>query len=312
MSGKKIITVAGAGGVVGKHLIAQARKQGFRLRALSRRLDPGLSKDVEVFEWHPHDGAVQQSIVEALEGASIVANLAGASIGNGKLDADAKEKILKSRIDATNALGSAFEQCKNPPRVWLQASAVGYYGDTGERTVTEQSAAASDWFLADVCKQWEAQARHVEEAHRETLRMVIGRIGIVLAEDAPAWNKMLLPIKLGVGGKLGSGKQWYPWIDADDLARAFLFLAEREQSEGIYNLTAAQPVRQKDLAKQTARKIRRPAIFPAPAFALRALLGETADALVLASCKALPTRLLESGFVFEQPDIESELAKFFG
>ena len=190
------------------------------------------------------------------------------------------------------------------PPVWLQGSATGYYGDAGERELTEAAPSAEDFFLAEVCQAWESAAKDANGA-----RLMISRIGLVLAKDAPAWQKMLLPIKLFVGGRFGDGEQWYPWVDADDFASAMLFLIEHEASGGVYNLTAPEPVRQIDLVERTARRLGRPAIFPTPAPLLRLAVGEVADALLLPSAKAVPAKLQEEGFIFAHPQIESELDK---
>ena len=155
-----------------------------------------------------------------------------------------------------------------------------------------------------MCKAWESAARDANGA-----RLVISRTGLVLAKDAPAWQKMLLPIKLFVGGRFGDGEQWYPWIDADDLANAMLFLIENNESRGAYNLTAPEPVRQIDLVERAARRLGRPAIFPTPAPLLRLAIGEVADALLLPSAKAVPIKLQEDGFTFQHAHIESELDK---
>lgn len=305
-SRRTIITIAGATGVVGRHLVRAAHERGYQVRILTRGASGEALAGTAPFIWSPTDGAVQASTVQALEGADVVVNLAGASLA-GRLTKARKQRILQSRLDATHALVQAHRQCHNPPAVWVQASAIGYYGDCGEQSVTEQHPAASNWFLADVCQQWERAAMHVLDDPRMKVRLIIGRIGLVLAKDAPAWRLMLLPIKLGVGGALSDGKQWYAWIDADDLANGLLFLANKADATGVYNLTAPEPVRQGDLARKVARRLRRPSVLPAPAFVLRAALGEAADALLLASCKALPTNLLSENFSYTYDTVEAEL-----
>ena len=297
--------IAGATGVVGKHLIPKLLEQKHKVVVLSRRANPSLPAGVESAVWRsdPNDSQAQTELQKHIEGTDVLVNLAGSSVAQGRLTPKVKASILNSRLNATRALTQALEQCLHPPKVWLQASAIGYYGDTGDADITEESPMATDWFLADVCKEWEAAAKAVENK----TRLIIMRIGLVLAKDAPAWQKMILPVRMGAGGPLGSGRQYYAWIDADDLARAAIHLVNKPNAKGVYNFTAPEPVRQIELVKKAAKRLGRPAVLPAPSFALRMILGETADALLLASCKALPTRLLESGFQFKQPDIDSEL-----
>ncbi len=310
------LVVAGATGVVGRHLVAHARRAGLAVRALSRgRTAPGLPADVAVFPWDPAaiargDAAAAAAAAPALDGARVVVNLAGASLGEGRLDAAHKRRVLESRLDATRALGVTRARCARPPAVWLQASAVGYYGDRGEAEVGEDAPAGAD-FLADVCARWEAAAREAV-AGDAAVRLVVCRIGLVLAPDAPAWRKLIGPIRWGVGGRLGPGTQWWAWIHADDLARALLLLAARDDAAGAFNLTAPEPVRQADLVDEAATLLHRPALFPVPAFALRIATGEVADALLLPSCRAVPRRLLALGFAFERPGVGRALVDLLG
>ncbi len=294
------VVIAGGSGVVGKHLVARLRAENHSVTLLSR------SDGGDAVRWSPNeavsgDQAAIAAISSALDGADAVVNLAGASLGEGRLDAKQKEKILNSRLDATNALAKAHFRCSKPPPIWLQASAIGYYGNAGQAVVDESAPAGRD-FLSDVCLRWEATARTVESR----CRLIIARIGFVLAQDAPAWKRMRLPISLGVGGPLGSGEQWVAWIDADDLAAAMLFLISHEKARGVFNVTAPEPVRQGDIVRLVAHELHRPAFIPTPAFALRLLLGEAADLLILSSCRAVPSRLTELGFVFAQRRMADE------
>lgn len=313
MSSNGTLVIAGATGVVGRHLAARAQAEGRAVRVLSRggRSLPGA----EVRRWDPAAGArgdevAVNELAAALDGAAAVVNLAGASIAEGRLGRAHRERVLGSRVEATRALVRARARCGAPPPVWLQASATGLYGDTGETDVTEASPAGR-MFLSEVCLRWEEAAREVL-AQPTPPRLVVLRLGIVFAKDAPAWEKMLLPIKLGAGGPLGSGRQWWAWIDADDLARAALFLLAREDASGAFNLTSPEPVRQRDLVAQAALLLHRPALLPAPAFALRLALGAVADELLLPSCRALPARLGELGFAFERGRVGQELVHLLG
>jgi uncharacterized protein (TIGR01777 family) len=311
------MTIAGASGVVGRHVVALACERGWAVRVLTRDASQkGRWADgVERVEWHPTeavddtDSGANDAVVEALEGSHLLVNLAGASIASGRLNADHRARMRSSRLGATGTLVRAYERASSPPVCWFQASAVGYYGDAGERTC-EESDPPGDLFLSQLCVEWEAAAAQINEgSDPDRYRLVVGRIGLVLAADAPAWQKMLKPIRFGLGGRLGSGTQWYPWIDADDLARAVLHLHQDPGAVGPFNLTAPQPVRQVELAKMTAERLGKKAFLPTPAFVLRLALGKAADELVLPSCKALPGRLLDTGFAFRRETFDEELDK---
>lgn len=302
------MTIAGASGIVGSSLIAHARQHNFRFRVLSRRAtQENVSTDIELFQWSPGTQESEPNTTAALEGARIIVNLAGASIAHGRLSTARKKTLLQSRLDATSALVKAYQACTNPPDVWIQASAIGYYGDRGEEEVTEESDAAKNWFLADLCQQWESAARQITLTSGKTPRLIIARIGLVLAKEAPAWRAMLLPFRLGVGGKLGNGQQWYSWIDAEDLASAMLHLAHDPTAHGIYNFTAPEPIQQVQLSHLVSKQLHRPALVRVPKLVLRAVLGEAADSLVLASCKVRPLRLLSAEFSVKYPTLRDAL-----
>ena len=303
------LVIAGASGVVGRHLVSAAQKR-YDITVLTRTVDGGEPAGTRAVAWNPRalrdgDNAALEALSEELENAYAVVNLAGASIGNGRLDAEHRARVLNSRVDSTETLVTAFEGTINRPEVWFQASATGYYGDRGNEVLTETSGPQDDFFLAEVVKRWEDATLPI----LDDTRLLIGRLGLVLATDADAWQRMLLPIKMFVGGPLGSGQQWYSWIDADDLARGVLHLLEFGEARGVYNFTVPEPVRQADLASKAAAKLNRPDFVSTPAFALKLALGGVADALLLPSAKVMPERLLETGFEFEHGDIDSELDK---
>lgn len=306
-----LMVIAGASGVVGRHLVERASAEGYRVRVLVRENSRRIFGDrVGYAAWDPAKaGAAYPSYVErlrvALEGADVLVNLAGASLAEGRLGPELRKRVLKSRLDATGALVMATGLCEDKPRVWLQASAIGYYGDTGE-TEADEDAPRGGLLLSEVCAKWENAVRPLFEM-KPPPRIVILRIGLVLAKDAPGWIKMAQPIRWGVGGPFGSGRQWYSWIDADDLAGVFLHAAKNHRCLGVYNATAPEPVRQIDLVRRAAAMLLRPAVMPAPAFALRAVLGGLADELLLPSCNAPPKRLAAESFAFRRPDIESQL-----
>ena len=305
------LVIAGAGGVVGRHLVTAATER-YDITVLTRSVDGDEPAGTTAVAWNPkaakeNDEKTLDKLAEVLDGAHAVVNLAGASIDDGRMDEAHKRRVLESRVDSTNTLVAAFERATNPPPTWFNASAVGYYGSRGDEILTEDSAPQDSFFLSKVSQAWEDAARQVGDK----TRLTIGRFGLVLANDAPAWKQFRLPIELFVGGPLGDGKQWYAWIDADDLARGVLFLLESESAEGVHNFTAPEPVRQLTMTRKAAAKMGRPAVVPAPAFALQLILGGLADALLLPSARALPTRLEEAGFTFNQPTIDAEMDKLF-
>lgn len=311
-SSKPQLIIAGASGVVGRHLVSAA-KDRYDITVLTRKVEGDEPAGTTAVPWNPRaaredDETELTRLAGMLSGANAVINLAGYSISGGRLDEPHKAKVLNSRLDSTNTLVGAFERAVEPPPVWFQASAVGYYGDRGNEELTEAAEPQDGYFLSEVSRHWE----NATEPVRDKTRVLIGRLGVVLAKDAEAWQRMVTPIKLFVGGPLGNGQQWFSWIDADDLASAILYLLEDSAARGVYNLTAPEPVRQLDLAKAAARQLGRPAFVPVPAFALRLALGGVADALLLSSAKVLPERLKETGFAFRNPDITSEMQKLLG
>lgn len=317
MVGTRVSTlvIAGASGVVGRALTAAAAAAGRTVRLLSLREAPPGAAGPSVVRWHPEAAAAGNetalnAVVRAVDGAAAVVNLAGASIGDGSLNAAHRARVLQSRLDATTALVRAFAAAANPPAALVNASAVGYYGDRGDERLTEASAPGRG-FLSDVCVRWE-EAAHAARDLPNAPRLAIARLGLVLAPDADAWRRMLGPIRWGVGGALGSGLQWWSWIAAQDAAAALLRFAFDAESAGVYNVVAPAPVRQIDLTRAAARALGRPAVLPAPAFALRLALGEVADALLLPSQYVLPARLTADGFVWREPDIASFVPRLVG
>lgn len=303
------MVIAGAGGVVGRALVRAAANR-YELVVLTRG-DTTLPGTRSV-RWNPSaaadgDEAALTALARELDGAAALVNLAGSSIAAGRLDEAHVRRVRESRERAGATLVAAAQRADAPPPVWFQASGIDIYGDGGERVLDETTSVDGDGPIQVVGRAWEASA----DPASAFARVILGRIGVVLAPDAEAWTKLLLPIRLFVGGPLGSGRQWFPWIEADDLARAILFLIEDERAEGPYNLVA-EPVRQIELTRLAARALRRPAIVPAPAFALRIALGRVADVLLLTSKRAVPARLREAGFTFEAPTAEAAVAKLLG
>jgi uncharacterized protein (TIGR01777 family) len=231
-------------------------------------------------------------------------NLAGASIADGRWSKQRKELLRASRIDTTRALVNALAKMNARPSVLVSASAIGIYGDRGDEMLTEDSKPGTD-FLAGVAQQWEAEALKAEALG---IRVVLARFGIILAREGGALPKMLTPFKLGVGGRLGSGKQWMSWVTLDDAVGILRVAVENNSARGAINFVAPRPVQNVEFTKVLAKALHRPALFPAPAFALRLAVGEMADALLLSSQRVVPRALEKLGYRFLQPDLTMALA----
>ncbi len=301
------ILVSGSTGFLGTALIEALQGQG---HAIARLLRPGTAQKnaagtgAQDIAWDPVAG---QFGAAAAGGADALIHLAGASIADGRWNASRKQLLRTSRIDATRQLIAALAKMQRPPRVIVAASAIGYYGNRGDETLTEASAPGSD-FLAELCRGWEAEtARAVEFG----ARVVSLRFGIILAAHGGALPRMALPIKLGAGGRLGDGRQWMSWVALAEVMGIVQFALASESLSGAVNVVAPNPVRNSEFTSVLAKTLHRPAIFPAPAFALRLALGEMADSLLLVSQKVSPSKLAESGYRFKQPDLAGALAEIF-
>jgi uncharacterized protein (TIGR01777 family) len=305
--GSEPVLVSGATGLVGARFCEAWAADAGPVRALTRNAkaaEKRLRGDVAWVEW---DGIEPPEA--ALAECSAVVHLAGEPVFAGRLDAARRRRIRNSRIDSTEALVRKLAglPAAQRPRSLVCASAVGYYGDRGDEELPETAAAGSG-FLADVCRDWEAAARGAE-AHG--VRVVRLRIGIVLAREGGALPRMALPFRAGVGGRLGSGHQWFPWIQLDDLVALLRTVLEDGGIEGAVNATAPNPVRNSELTRSLGRVLHRPALVPVPAFALRLALGELAEE-VLGSRRVLPERALAGGFAFAHPQLEAALRHELG
>ncbi|MGB9333614.1 MAG: TIGR01777 family oxidoreductase [Candidatus Acidiferrales bacterium] len=296
------ILMTGASGLVGTALATELRVAG---ATVSRFVRPGAPAAAGDVAWNPETAEMN---LAAAEGADVVVNLAGASIGGGRWTARRKVLLRSSRVDLTERLVAGLGRLKKPPSILVSASAIGYYGDRGEEPLTEASASGKD-FLATISRDWEAAAMKAEQFG---MRTVIARFGIVLAKNGGALPQMLTPFKMGVGGRIGSGKQWMSWVALDDAVGAIRLAIGDGAVRGPLNVVAPNPVRNADFTRVLARVLRRPAIFPAPAFALRLMLGEMADALLLSSQRVVPQELSERGFRFQYADLESALRRALG
>jgi uncharacterized protein (TIGR01777 family) len=293
------IAIAGSSGLIGSALVRVLRSAGDgHAHEVLRLVRSPVSADDEV-SWDPDAGRGPDPA--ALAGVDAVIHLAGVGVGDHRWSDDYKTRILQSRLTSTTLLATAMVSLDPLPSVFLSGSAVGYYGDTGDREVEETSAAGTD-FLAGVCTQWEAATAPAADAGIRTVRL---RTGIVLSTKGGALGKVLPLFRAGLGGKLGSGKQYLSWIARPDHIAAMQFLLEADIS-GPANLTAPNPVTNRDYTKAVAAAVHRPALFPAPAPALRLALGGFAESVVTGQ-RVMPKRLLDAGFEFGYPEVGQAL-----
>jgi uncharacterized protein (TIGR01777 family) len=290
------IAISGASGFLGSRLATALRKQQHEVLALVRH-PPGGGE----VGWDPELGSIE---AEKLRGVDAVINLAGENIAT-RWTPEARRKILDSRVKGTGLLATALARLTPRPTLFLSVSAVGYYGDRGDDLLTERSGPGTG-FLADVTQAWEAAA---EPARAAGIRVVHPRMGMILDRQGGALAKMLPPFKLGVGGKLGTGKQWMSWVALDDVIAAMhRFLAD-ESLDGPYNIAAPEPVRNREFTRALARELHRPALFTVPRAALHVIYGkEMPDEVLLASAKVIPERLIGAGFAFGYPSIRATFA----
>lgn len=299
------VLISGVTGFIGGRMAEVFTTAGHEVWGLSR--DPEAARKkvpqlTEAFAWNP---VAQQPPAGSLAGVGAVVHLAGEPV-NGRWTEKKKQRIEDSRVIGTRNLVKAFESAKRPP-VLVSSSAIGYYGDRGDQELTEEARPGHD-FLADLSKKWEAEA---ERAGQLGVRVVRVRTGIVLASGGGALQAMLPPFKMGVGGPMGSGKQWWSWIHRDDLVAIYRRAVEEDSMTGPYNGTAPAPLRQKEFARVLGKVLHRPAFMPTPAFALKLLLGGF-SAELLGSKKVLPAKLQQQGFEFAHPELEGALREALG
>lgn len=299
------IVVAGGSGFIGSALTRVLLADGHTLTVLTRRPDQArLPAGAQALGWNLDS---PQGWGQVIERADAVVNLVGENLGGGLWTAQRKKRILESRVRAGAVLRAAIEQARQRPAVLVQASGIGHYGFSGDTPVTEASPAGSD-FLAQVTVAWEESTRAVEGLG---VRRVVMRNALVLHAREGVFPLVLLPFRLFVGGPVGSGRQWFPWIHLDDEVQGILHLIKNENTSGAYDFAAPDAVTNAQLGKTIARVMRRPYYFPVPAFAMRAVLGELST-LVLEGQRAYPTRLLESGYHFRFPTLEGALRDLLG
>jgi uncharacterized protein (TIGR01777 family) len=296
------IIISGASGLVGTALTNVLRAEGDTVKHLVRT--PGKASspdDAEDIHWDPTSAHMD---VPALEGADAVVHLSGASVAGGRWTQARKQVLRSSRLDTTRILVDSLARLNRKPGVFICASAVGYYGNRGDEILTESSASGTD-FLALLARDWEGEAIRAQTS--SGIRTVILRFGVILSADGGALQQMVAPFKWGVGGPLGTGQQWLSWIALDDVTRIIRLAIANQQMSGPVNVVSPNPERNTDFARTLGKILHRPAILPAPAFALRLALGEMADAVLLASQRAQPQKLLAADYQFRHPQLEEAL-----
>ena len=291
------ILISGSHGLVGKALISELTKNGHEIVSLVRHASEGTSE----IEWHPNQGSIDS---ERVGGFDVVVHLAGESIASGRWTDEKKRKIRESRVMGTTLLSQSLARSSKPPAVFISASAIGYYGNRGDELLNEKSAPGND-FLAEVCVAWE---RATGEAEARGVRTVHTRFGIILDQEGGALAKMLTPFRMGVGGRIGDGKQWMSWIALVDVIQGLQFVIEHNSITGPVNFVAPNPVTNSEFTKSLGDALSRPTLFPMPSFAARLAFGEMADALLLSSAKVEPKRLQQSGYRFEFENLQPALA----
>ncbi len=288
------IAITGSSGLIGTALRQQLEAEGDTVVAVRR----GPPTD-PLAHWDPASGWFREG---ALDGVDAVVHLAGASIGEGRWTAARKQELRASRVGGTGLLVRHLGTLSNRPRVLIAASATGFYGNRGDEQLTEESPGGTG-FLAALVRDWEAESMKARELG---LRVVLARTGVVLTKEGGALPRMLLPFRFGVGGRLGNGRQWLSWISLPDATGAIVDLLSRE-IEGPVNVVAPNPVTNRQLTSTLAKVLRRPAIFPVPGLALKLLIGESAEELLLQGQRVLPARLTAAGYQFRQPDLAAAL-----
>jgi len=291
------IVISGGSGFLGAPLVERLESRG-DVAVLTR--NPKNVTKGRAIEWHPPAAGSWSSEVA---GADVVINLAGENVGDGRWTKERKRLLESSRLDSTRALVAAMRTSPAKRRTFISASAVGFYGSDRRDAPLDEKAEHGNDFLSTITQKWEGAAGEAEPL----ARVVIARFGVVLGEGGGALAKMLLPFKLGMGGRIGSGEQWMSWIDREDVLRFLEWVIDHEDVRGVYNVTSPEPVRNRDFVRALGRALRRPAILPVPAFALRILFGQMGAETVLGGQKALPSRAISQGFTFAHPDLEGAL-----
>ncbi|PIW69756.1 MAG: TIGR01777 family protein [Ignavibacteriales bacterium CG12_big_fil_rev_8_21_14_0_65_30_8] len=296
------IAIVGGSGLIGRTLAEELKKRGDYLLLVSRNSENSKTKLPfynEYFTWNYNSAELLQKKINSFD---VVINLAGAPIGSKRWTKKYQKEIRNSRVVVTELISKAICDCKEKPKLFISSSAIGYYGNVKNDVLDENSKAGSD-FLAKICAEWENASKIVE---KENIKLAVIRTGVVLANEGGALKKMLLPFKLFVGGPLGSGKQWFPWIHIKDEIKSILFIIDNKDITGPVNLVAPNQITMNEFAKALGKVLNRPSIFKVPTFLLRIVVGKAAENIV-ASQKAKPAKLLNNGFMFNFKTIEDTL-----
>lgn len=300
------IVIFGATGYIGKMLFTALLSEGYEITVVSRDVERAreiLGDNAEFCQW---DGEDEATLKKILVETNAVINLSGESIAAKSWTDKQKQKILSSRVNTTSVIVKAINQMENKPDVLLQASAIGYYGPDLNKTFDESSPAGAG-FLAEVSQQWEVAASSLNE----NVRLVLLRTGVVIGQDGGALEPMAKPFRYGLGGYVGSGKQWFSWIHLDDEVRAIVFLLENNDARGVFNLTAPEPVRMKTFAKELGRVLKKPSWFHVPSFVIKLIMGQMGEEIILSGQNVLPKKLNEVGFKFQFSEIRPALTNIF-
>jgi hypothetical protein len=293
------VLVSGASGFIGSALLPALKNSGAQIVRLSRSGSPAPPHDEQMIPWD----LAQPLSSDAVSGFDAVIHLAGESIV-GRWSDEKKKRIRESRVIGTRNLALALAQARRKPQMFICGSAIGYYGDRGDEVLNESSSGGQG-FLSDVCREWEAAAQPAIDADIQTAHI---RTGIVLSDKGGALAKMLTPFKLGVGGRVGSGRQWMSWIDLQDMVGAIHHILKSDLVHGPVNMVAPKPVTNAEFTKTLASVLSRPAIFPMPAFAVKLAFGEMGEALLLGSQRVEPKKLVTSGYPFRFKTLRDSLA----
>jgi uncharacterized protein (TIGR01777 family) len=291
------VLISGGSGLVGSALTHALRADGNSVAHFVRTGNNAAPGDVR---WNPSTASVD---VPSIEGCDAIVHLSGASISDGRWTSKRKTILRSSRVDSTRILVDSLAHLKKPPHVFVCASAIGYYGNRGDEVLTESSGHGND-FLALLCRAWEGEAMR---AGAGGIRTVITRFGVILSAHGGALPHMMAPFKFGIGGRLGSGKQWMSWIALEDVVGILRAAITDAQWNGPMNVVSPEPVRNSEFTRVLASVLHRPAIFPAPALALRLAIGEMADGLLLTSQRVLPEKLTQNGYKFRFNNLEPAL-----
>jgi uncharacterized protein (TIGR01777 family) len=292
------ILITGASGLIGTALQKSFEEKGYEM-LLASRSEPKSERDIQ---WNADAGFADEDLLR-LEGLDAVIHLAGESISALRWTDEKKKAIRDSRVHGTRTMIEAFARLEKKPKVFISASAIGFYGDRGDEEMTETSS-VGDTFLSEVSKEWESESRRAEDMG---IRTVLLRNGIVLSKDGGALATMMTPFKLGVGGVVGSGKQWMSWVSLDDAVGIVNYALENENLRGAVNVVSPNPVTNEEFTKTLGEVLYRPTFLPLPEFAVNLVFGEMGDALLIDSTRVVPKRLLDSGFKFRYPEINSAL-----